>query len=273
MRRLQKFIEGHSFPHDVVSIGALLEELIKAKLVLPYEEEGQRLLWIPGFRRWQTPHRNEKSSTLSGHPSDPPSDDGRGWVRSKDGATPSLPETVSISDPVRVSPPRGRTKAEPETFAHDSHPYRLSLDLREAIRTHSTVYAEGITESRLQVWARHVDLLLRVDKAIPSEVGMVIRWVHVDDPEGFWRPNILGTPKLRKKYPALLLRAKGSGFVKTAVDGTAWLKVHASWIGRLADEVNGGLTADVLIQRAEADGLQKPPDPGFVLAWVKRRSR
>jgi len=54
------------------------------------------------------------------------------------------------------------------------------------------------TEPQLQSWCLDIDKLLRLDKAIPTEIKKVIDWVVEDD---FWSSNILSAKKLRKHYP------------------------------------------------------------------------
>lgn len=57
----------------------------------------------------------------------------------------------------------------------------------------------------LQVWAKHVDLMLRVDKRSAKEIAEMIHWVQQDS---FWQSNILSTQKLREKFDQLTLRKK-----------------------------------------------------------------
>lgn len=57
-----------------------------------------------------------------------------------------------------------------------------------------------------QVWAGHIDRLMRLDKRSFSEILAVIKWCQSDD---FWQNNILSTKKLREKFPQLLLKMNG----------------------------------------------------------------
>jgi uncharacterized protein YdaU (DUF1376 family) len=52
----------------------------------------------------------------------------------------------------------------------------------------------------ITAWARHVDLMLRIDGRTPEEVEAVIDWCQRD---AFWCSNILSTKKLREKFDQL----------------------------------------------------------------------
>lgn len=61
----------------------------------------------------------------------------------------------------------------------------------------------------LQSWAKHVDLMLRLDKRSLEEIEKVITWCQADS---FWQNNILSTEKLRKQYDQLCLKmTNGNG--------------------------------------------------------------
>lgn len=55
----------------------------------------------------------------------------------------------------------------------------------------------------IQSWARHVDLMLRVDKRQVEQIETVIDWCQSDS---FWQNNILSTKKLREKFDQLFLK-------------------------------------------------------------------
>ncbi len=59
----------------------------------------------------------------------------------------------------------------------------------------------------LQSWAKHIDLMLRIDKRSPEEIEKVITWCQQDS---FWCSNILSTQKLRGQYDQLFLKMSGS---------------------------------------------------------------
>lgn len=63
-------IKAEIFPFDDVDVAPLLVELENAGLIRTYEANGTALIWIPQFKRHQSPHKNEKSSELPAHPDD-----------------------------------------------------------------------------------------------------------------------------------------------------------------------------------------------------------
>jgi len=56
-----------------------------------------------------------------------------------------------------------------------------------------------------QLWAKHIDLMLRNDKRDKHELKEIIDWCQADD---FWKGNILSTKKLRAQYDQLLIKSK-----------------------------------------------------------------
>lgn len=65
-----KKIKGEIFPFDDVDVASLLDELERAGLIRFYEVNGQNLIWIPQFKKHQSPDRTEKESILPRHPLD-----------------------------------------------------------------------------------------------------------------------------------------------------------------------------------------------------------
>jgi hypothetical protein len=59
-----------------------------------------------------------------------------------------------------------------------------------------------------KAWAKHVDLMLRIDKRTAEEVAEVIDWCQRDS---FWCSNILSTKKLREKFDQLTAKMNGQG--------------------------------------------------------------
>lgn len=91
-------------------------------------------------------------------------------------------------------------------FSPDSKEYQLAQYLLETIieKENSVRYkalSPSQKEQKIQSWARHIDLLLRVDKRPEDEIQSVIDWATGDQ---FWRTNILSADKLRKQYDKLI---------------------------------------------------------------------
>lgn len=59
----------------------------------------------------------------------------------------------------------------------------------------------------LQTWARHIDLLMRIDGRSESDIESVIRWCQSD---AFWKSNIMSTKKLREKFGTLFDRMQNA---------------------------------------------------------------
>ena len=55
----------------------------------------------------------------------------------------------------------------------------------------------------IQVWAKQVDLRLRIDKREPKDIYALIDWCQEDD---FWKVNILSTQKLREQFDRLWMK-------------------------------------------------------------------
>lgn len=62
-------------------------------------------------------------------------------------------------------------------------------------------------EPNKQVWARSIDLMLRVDKRTPEEMRKIMKWCQQDE---FWMNNVLSTEKLRKQYDQLAMKMGGT---------------------------------------------------------------
>ena len=72
------------------------------------------------------------------------------------------------------------------------------------------------TDAELQKWAKHVDLILRVDERPLSDLKEVLKFATTDT---FWQSNILSTKKLRDKYDQLYLKMIKEREVKTNGSG------------------------------------------------------
>ena len=55
----------------------------------------------------------------------------------------------------------------------------------------------------LHKWARHIDLMIRLDGRSREEIERVIRWCQSDP---FWQKNILSTGKLRNQFDQLAMK-------------------------------------------------------------------
>ena len=85
----------------------------------------------------------------------------------------------------------------------NSNEYELSKLLFDLIKKRNPNHKEPNLES----WAKHIDLMIRIDKRTIEEIRGCINWCQQDS---FWQNNILSTAKLRKQFDTLYLKAKGS---------------------------------------------------------------
>jgi hypothetical protein len=107
------------------------------------------------------------------------------------------------SDPPSEKPAaKSKSRKPDKLFADDSDQVRLANLLYTLI----LVKDPKAKKPKLQSWAEHIDLMLRLDKRTPGEIEAVIRFCQADD---FWCSNILSTKKLREKFTALLAKMNG----------------------------------------------------------------
>ena len=101
------------------------------------------------------------------------------------------------------------SRRKQKTFAQDSIEIELSRHLLSQIRKNSPEFKEP----NLQMWAGHIDALIRIDKKTPINIGAVIDWAQRDN---FWNSVILSTSKLRKQYESLWLKMSKKGATPAA---------------------------------------------------------
>lgn len=112
-----------------------------------------------------------------------------------------IPAPVSDRYPKYIN--RRIRKKEPTPFPSDAPAYRLSAFLLKSIKDRHPEFKEP----NLQAWARHMDLLLRVDGREEQDVAAVIEWCQSDP---FWQSNVLSAEKLRKQYDRLFMKMEGA---------------------------------------------------------------
>ena len=59
-----KRIKVEIFPYDDFDVDALLCELAEAGMIVRYQVDGERYIWIPNFLKHQNPHKREKDSDI-----------------------------------------------------------------------------------------------------------------------------------------------------------------------------------------------------------------
>ena len=69
----------------------------------------------------------------------------------------------------------------------------------------------------LDIWSKHIDKMIRIDKRDTNRIKEVITWCQKDN---FWYKNILSTQKLREKYDQLVLNMGTNVKQQTRVAGS-----------------------------------------------------
>ncbi len=87
-------------------------------------------------------------------------------------------------------------KTNKKTFCPNSDEFRLADGLFKLMKNNNP----KIKEPNLQVWAGHVDKMLRIDRRTFEEIEVRIRWSQKNH---FWHKNIRSTEKLRHQFDRL----------------------------------------------------------------------
>lgn len=90
-----------------------------------------------------------------------------------------------------------------KTFCPNSIELRLAEHFFDLIRKNNP----QAKEPNKQAWAKHIDLMIRVDNRTPENIRRVMEWCQKDS---FWLKNVLSTDKLRDKFDELYLKMGGS---------------------------------------------------------------
>ena len=102
---------------------------------------------------------------------------------------------------------KGKKGKKIKEYSQDSYEYRLSKYLYDFLLKRNPDHKEP----NLQVWASHIDLMIRMDNRNPKQIGEVIKWTQEDS---FWCTNVLSTSKLRKQYDTILIKMGSAKKVK-----------------------------------------------------------
>jgi len=108
-----------------------------------------------------------------------------------------------------VNPPSPSPSPSPIPDKKPKRGKPLFVETSDEVRLSESLYDKIIENNpqakkpNIQVWAKQVDLMLRVDKRTPEDVQAVIDWCQEDD---FWKVNILSIQKLREKFDQLWLK-------------------------------------------------------------------
>lgn len=166
------------------TIETYLEDLVSVGLVVWYEANGDLFLQIPDFVDRQ-PSLNPDKEAESAIP--PP--------------TPEQLQGNSRLTPRKVKQSKVKSKQSKDNYSPNSNEFALSDLLLKLILGRKPDFKKP----NLQMWAAHIDKMIRLDNRKPARIREIIQWCQVDD---FWQNNILSTAKLRKQFDKLELRAQ-----------------------------------------------------------------
>lgn len=126
------------------------------------------------------------------------------WTKKKVRNSGATPERLRSKD--TDTDTEGDKKKPSVSFVEDAPAFRLARYLFNCIRKNKPDFKQP----NLQVWARDMDLMIRIDKRDPDEMREVIKWCQEDnapDDRGFcWAHNVLSAAKLRKQFDQLAIR-------------------------------------------------------------------
>ncbi|MCK4328766.1 hypothetical protein KAX02_02880 [candidate division WOR-3 bacterium] len=110
-----------------------------------------------------------------------------------------LNDANSISQASASNAPSPNPSPNPKKNMSDSIEYRLANYLLKFILNRNPKHKKP----NIQSWAKHIDLMLRIDNHQVEDIRAVIKWCQIDS---FWQNNILSTKKLREKFDQLYLK-------------------------------------------------------------------
>jgi len=102
--------------------------------------------------------------------------------------------------PTEAPHAKEENRKEKNKYSQNSDEFRLAEYLFKHIKKRSP----NFKKPNLQVWAKSINALIRIDKRPAKEIRGVIKWCQNDS---FWQNNILSPMKLRVQYDQLLLKS------------------------------------------------------------------
>lgn len=81
---------------------------------------------------------------------------------------------------------------------------QIELILSKELFSLMKINNPNVKEPNFQTWAKHIDLMIRIDKRSVEDIRSVMIFCQNDN---FWKANILSTSKLREKFDQLMIRA------------------------------------------------------------------
>lgn len=204
-------------PWDLPRVPELLEELLKAQLVVRYEVEGVKVLFVPGFLKHQKPHVREKKSTLPPPPT--------GWahprpalntVRHAQGEPPTGQENLPLSqqglpaarsgeprwpvrDPVGVRDPESESVSDPVRDQGAPETARPPPTLEKLVDVLDRVYVHNHPSDSYPWSPKDKTALRELASKYPPQL-IVAKWLDATSPKRESWPRIARLVELHQHW-------------------------------------------------------------------------
>ena len=212
-----------------------LATLSARSLIVRYEHDGKRYLYIPSWDKWQRVDRPSK-------PRYPRPDDCGAPVLTSDDSESAGTETPTLDEPsrdTRETPATGEGEKGRWGEGEKTHRVgdadgtaltRRDDDVRPEIDRLCTHLADRIEQNGTKRptigkrWHEAARLMLDRDGRTEQQIHAAIDWCQADE---FWRSNVLSMPKLREKYDQLRLQAQRRNGPSVNAESTTDQRVRA----------------------------------------------
>lgn len=115
----------------------------------------------------------------------------------------------------------GKVKESSNKFSDGSIELSLSMFLYDLVNKNIKTKKPNFTN-----WAKHIDLMLRVDNRNVEDIKAVITWSQNDN---FWKSNIRSTKKLREKFETLYLQMSNKNKANTNNKSGGFFEALEEW--------------------------------------------
>ena len=164
-----------------------MKHLMKHTMIELTKEPRGNVITICKYEYYQNPKNYERTNErTSGEPTNEPG--ANQWRLS-----------INKNDK-EVKNDKNDKKKNKKSFVEDSHEFRLASLLFDSIRELKPDYKQP----NLQVWAKEIDLMIRLDKRKPDVIRDVIIWCQ--DEKCWWHDKILSTKNLKKHFDQLEIK-------------------------------------------------------------------
>jgi len=125
------------------------------------------------------------------------------WNNRKAIAEQSQSDSLAIASKGKERKVKERTYSPRNKFSDEGIEVKLAKELYLGMKENNL----GCIEPNFQMWAKNIDMMLRVDKRNVEDIRKIINFSQHDS---FWKSNILSTTKLREKFDQLILKVNNT---------------------------------------------------------------